>query len=202
MLSTKCSMKLLGRVFNRTAARYMSKESDTKWDEEELRKKKQFEQFVSESKPKADVTVAKQNRIKPEQIGVGGKFVDQRHLKGPEKEDPVKRTIRILKDDMKDLKDYFPFSLFARDPKNRNLGKHFLPNINDMVYVTPSSDENDLKFFPTHVDIAIIGGGAMGSAIAYFLKERARHGLSIVVIEKDKSVSDRLKNKNSKANIN
>uniref|UniRef100_T1JA01 FAD-dependent oxidoreductase domain-containing protein 1 n=1 Tax=Strigamia maritima TaxID=126957 RepID=T1JA01_STRMM len=39
--------------------------------------------------------------------------------------------------------------------------------------------------FPNHCDIAIIGGGIMGSAIAYFLKQRTHNGLKIVVIERD-----------------
>lgn len=43
--------------------------------------------------------------------------------------------------------------------------------------------------FPSDVDICIIGGGAIGSSIAYFLKEKAKHELNIVVVEKDKTVS-------------
>lgn len=42
--------------------------------------------------------------------------------------------------------------------------------------------------FPAHVDVAVIGGGAMGSSIAYWLKERTRRGLSVAVIERDRSV--------------
>lgn len=41
---------------------------------------------------------------------------------------------------------------------------------------------------PSDVDICIIGGGAIGSSIAYFLKEKAKQGLNIVVVEKDKTV--------------
>lgn len=47
--------------------------------------------------------------------------------------------------------------------------------------------------YPEHVDIVIIGGGFIGSAAAYSLKLRAAQGLSIVVIEKDMSVSNSLR---------
>ncbi|OTF81746.1 hypothetical protein BLA29_009137, partial [Euroglyphus maynei] len=42
---------------------------------------------------------------------------------------------------------------------------------------------------PNHVDICIFGGGIIGTAIAYFLKEKAPFGLKIAVIEKDLSVT-------------
>ncbi|KAF9411253.1 hypothetical protein HW555_009910 [Spodoptera exigua] len=39
--------------------------------------------------------------------------------------------------------------------------------------------------YPEHTDVVIIGGGYIGSAIAYWLKKRASDGLSVVVLEKD-----------------
>lgn len=39
--------------------------------------------------------------------------------------------------------------------------------------------------YPEHTDIVIIGGGYIGSAVAYWLKKRAADGLSVVVLEKD-----------------
>lgn len=44
--------------------------------------------------------------------------------------------------------------------------------------------------YPEHTDIVIIGGGYIGSAVAYWLKKRAADGLSVVVLEKDFSVSE------------
>lgn len=42
--------------------------------------------------------------------------------------------------------------------------------------------------FQTHCDVLIIGGGGVGSSIAYWLKEKARDGLNVVVVEKDDTV--------------
>lgn len=54
---------------------------------------------------------------------------------------------------------------------------------------TPTQgNSRDRTEFPSDVDVCIIGGGAIGSSIAYFLKERAKNELNIVVVEKDKTV--------------
>lgn len=42
---------------------------------------------------------------------------------------------------------------------------------------------------PEHADVVIIGGGFIGTAVAYWLKIRAGEGLSVVVLEKDLMVS-------------
>lgn len=46
--------------------------------------------------------------------------------------------------------------------------------------------------YPEHADIVIIGGGFIGSAIAYWLKKRTGEGLTVVVLEKDFTVSSKL----------
>lgn len=46
------------------------------------------------------------------------------------------------------------------------------------------SDKND---FPSKCDVIIVGGGGMGSSIAYHLKGRVRDDLQIVVLERDKT---------------
>ncbi|KAK5646633.1 hypothetical protein RI129_005097 [Pyrocoelia pectoralis] len=78
-----------------------------------------------------------------------------------EQEHPISRTVRILKDDLTN---------FVKTP-----------------FQGPTNPPN---IFPRHVDIAIIGGGAIGSSIAYFLKEKTGlRGVNIVVIEKDSTYS-------------
>ncbi|KAL1123695.1 hypothetical protein AAG570_001468 [Ranatra chinensis] len=66
------------------------------------------------------------------------------------------------------------------DMKDRLLGK------------TLTARERDI---PRFCDVLIIGGGVMGSAIAYWLKWRTLDGLKVVVIEKDSTVIE--KNPNS-----
>lgn len=46
----------------------------------------------------------------------------------------------------------------------------------------------DSNLFPEHCDILIVGGGIMGSSIAYWLKQRALDGLRVVVLERDTTV--------------
>ena len=41
---------------------------------------------------------------------------------------------------------------------------------------------------PYETDVLVIGGGAMGSSIAYFLKKDAEAGLSVLVVERDNAV--------------
>lgn len=75
-------------------------------------------------------------------------------------ENPFNRTVRIISEDLKHLTN-----LKEYNRKIQNL-------------------------FPTHVDVVIIGGGAMGSSIAYWLKEKTgEDALSVVVVEKDPTVS-------------
>lgn len=49
--------------------------------------------------------------------------------------------------------------------------------------------EDSGKPFQTHCDVLVIGGGGIGSSIAYWLKKEAREGLNVVVVEKDPMVS-------------
>lgn len=97
-------------------------------------------------------------------------------------EDPIRRTTRILKNDMKRVGNWFQDKAdFYRKitPKKKTYGMpidkidHFIQN------------REDVTMFQTHCDVLVIGGGGIGSSIAYWLKERASEGLNVVVVEKD-----------------
>lgn len=77
-------------------------------------------------------------------------------------ENPLDRCKRFLKRDFQEL----------------------VKKIND-----PFDQYEDSKMFPKTVDILIVGGGAIGSSIAYWIQDKCRDGISIAVIEKDLSVN-------------
>ncbi|KAK9870386.1 hypothetical protein WA026_007951 [Henosepilachna vigintioctopunctata] len=74
---------------------------------------------------------------------------------------PVLRTLKILKDDLKNL--------------------------------SPSFIETEMKAlsaFPSHTDILVIGGGVIGTSVAYWIREKTGlKGPSVTVIEKDPTFS-------------
>lgn len=105
--------------------------------------------------------------------------IDSSSLKPPPPEDPIARTHRILKGDFMKLKKYIPLMNKKSVKENTTMWKHVLMGEGE-VYPEEA-------IFPSHVDVCIIGGGAIGSSIAYYLKEAARDGLRIAVIEQDKT---------------
>ncbi|CAG9858699.1 unnamed protein product [Phyllotreta striolata] len=78
-----------------------------------------------------------------------------------ERENPVWRTIRILAEDLQFRKRKYPVT----------------------------QEDYDLvvsREFPRHVDIVIIGGGAIGTSIAYWIKKFTNYdGVSLIVLDKD-----------------
>lgn len=78
---------------------------------------------------------------------------------------PIERTINILRGDKAQEKAEW----------DKTLDKYI--------------GEDSGKPFQTHCDVLVIGGGGIGSSIAYWLKKEAREGLNVVVVEKDPMVS-------------
>lgn len=94
----------------------------------------------------------------------------------PKPEHPFKRTFRVLGNDMKTAK---------------NKVQSFIASVQGIREAANQAAKSPYRdgIFPEHNDIVIIGGGAIGSSIAYWLKQRAPNALTITVIEKDPSVN-------------
>lgn len=90
-------------------------------------------------------------------------------------EHPMTRTGRLLKGDMKKMKNF----LF---PQRKIIGN----TEEDIRDIRSKINDNE---FQSHCDIVVIGGGGVGASIAYWLKKRGRDGLNVVVLEKDPTVS-------------
>lgn len=88
---------------------------------------------------------------------------------------PLVRTGRLLKRDMVRVKDFLV-------PDKRII----TGNDDDIRDIRARANDQE---FQTHCDVLVIGGGGVGSSIAYWLKKRARDGLNVVVLEKDPTVS-------------
>ncbi|XP_039482789.1 FAD-dependent oxidoreductase domain-containing protein 1 [Drosophila santomea] len=94
---------------------------------------------------------------------------------------PIRRTLRLLGNDMRKVKEFFV-------PKETETDKDPIPTQSKFHFSGERGKSKDPTVpddFQTHCDVLIIGGGAVGSSIAYWLKEKARDGLNVVVVEKD-----------------
>lgn len=88
------------------------------------------------------------------------------------REHPIKRTVKIIGDDFK-----------------RILGRPTGKSKEEVEWDKHLGLYMDNTPFQSHCDVLIIGGGGIGSSIAYWLKKEAREGLNVVVVEKDSTVS-------------
>lgn len=94
-------------------------------------------------------------------------------------ENPILRTIRLLKNDMGKVANFFV------PPKNLTPDKP----IEQLDIRDFANRQTETTEFQSHCDVLIIGGGGIGSSIAYWLKKRAFSGLNVVVLEKDPTVT-------------
>jgi FAD dependent oxidoreductase len=85
----------------------------------------------------------------------------------------MKRTGRILKNDIIRLKDNVAELVgFQNGPRPHNI-----------------DDVGEFYSWQSHSDVLIIGGGVVGSSIAFFLEESFPGAMNITVLEKDPTVN-------------
>lgn len=104
-------------------------------------------------------------------------------------DNPVTRTFGIMGDD---LKEYFSTIKNSKVRKAFNLSGSLdsQAQCDGNSVEQPDGDNSRTKsdvreVWPSTCDVLVIGGGAIGSSIAYHLKERALQGLHVVVVEQD-----------------
>ncbi|XP_030376995.1 FAD-dependent oxidoreductase domain-containing protein 1 [Scaptodrosophila lebanonensis] len=100
----------------------------------------------------------------------------------PEDKHPIRRTLRLLGNDMRKVRDFFMPKINRTEDKTDRR-----PMQSKFQF---KGDQGQPEEFQTHCDILVIGGGGIGSSIAYWLKEKARDGLNVVVVEKDDTYSN------------
>lgn len=107
---------------------------------------------------------------------------------GKDKNHPVARTLGILKNDMQKVTNFLK-SAATNLSQNSSESPEKSDNISEKLkkFNGTSAGASDDEF-QTHCDVVVIGGGGVGSSVAYWLKEKARDGLNVIVVEKDPTV--------------
>uniref|UniRef100_A0A0P4WD52 FAD dependent oxidoreductase domain-containing protein n=1 Tax=Scylla olivacea TaxID=85551 RepID=A0A0P4WD52_SCYOL len=124
-----------------------------------------------------------------EDLGTEKEKVEQKFRKY-EYSNPYERAFGILKDDVasfyKKRKKFFE-DIITRAQSNAEAKAKPAPK--NIYGFEPSGADVGENVWPSFCDVLVVGGGAMGSSVAYHLKEKARGGLNVVVVEEDPGVS-------------
>jgi FAD-dependent oxidoreductase domain-containing protein 1 len=94
-------------------------------------------------------------------------------------ENPITRTTRILGNDMKRVKNWVTDTFRFSDARK----KPYEVPIKQIDYFIQNRERQTL--FQHHCDVLVIGGGAIGSSAAYWLKQKGADGINVVVVERD-----------------
>lgn len=101
---------------------------------------------------------------------------------------PIMRDVKLETDDpVKKIKRCSPIDA-AITKRNSMFWKDFKNPVIDENREVIDWDNPNAALFPNHCDLVIIGGGAVGSSIAYWCKTMGLQGLRILVVEKDQTV--------------
>lgn len=97
-------------------------------------------------------------------------------------EHPATRTARILKNDFKRVGNFVQDKIAFFKKQNPSPTRYGAPveTIDHFI-----QNRENVTMFQSHCDVLVIGGGGIGSSIAYWLKQRAQDGLNVIVVEKD-----------------
>lgn len=104
---------------------------------------------------------------------------------GSDENNPIRKTINLLRKDVEKVTNIFkPITdSTGSESGEDNLAEKLKQRFQEVV----DSNATD-NIFQSHCDVVIIGGGGVGSSVAFWLKSKARKGLNVVVIERDPTV--------------